>query len=390
MTLYSAVGNANALDGREAGMQATHQALNQLGTSSLVLAIVLAPYRYDAQQVVSGVSSLTGNAPVIGMSTSATLTSDGQHPQSVVVVLFGGEDIEAESHWFAGYSQGSQETAERLINLAHFDRNPAKSMIMFADGFNGDAEQFCASLPADFPLMGGLSAGDLHTGLSYQMAGVQSGTSGLVIAILRGVLKTGIGYGHGWNPVGSRYRITRSRVFWLRTLDGRPASETYAALFGYPARDWAFPPLNHMTRVYPLGLEQGADRELLVRAPLRVEADGSFRMNAGIRDGSDAYLLVASPTSCIKSAQQAAEQAKRALGNARPRMAMVFVDLAWQMLMQAQPGAEIKAVQEVIGADIPIAGCYTLGQVVPANEQTSSPQFLNQHIVVTLFGEPQA
>ncbi|MBK8620015.1 MAG: hypothetical protein IPN96_23685 [Anaerolineales bacterium] len=75
-------------------------------------------------------------------------------------------------------------------------------------------------------------------------------------------------------------------------MDGRPASETYAGLFGYPARDWAFPPLNYLARLYPLGVEQGED--LVVRSPIRVEADGSFRMNANIRDGIDAYLLVGS------------------------------------------------------------------------------------------------
>jgi hypothetical protein len=56
------------------------------------------------------------------------------------------------------------------------------------------------------------------------------------------------------------------------------------------------------------------------------------------------------------------------------------------MLLKATPGAEIAAIQEIIGEEIPIAGGYTLGQIVPGNE-TSPPGFLNQHIVVILFGE---
>jgi hypothetical protein len=194
----------------------------------------------------------------------------------------------------------------------------------------------------------------------------------------------GIGYDHGWDPVGSQFRVTRSRGFWLRTLDGRPASETYAQLFGYPARDWAFPPLNHLARLYPLGVEQGDD--LLVRSPIRVEADGSFRMNAAIRDGIDAYLLVGSRVACEKAARQAAQQALLQLGNAKPAFALVLVDVAWQMLLKAQPGAEITAVQEILGTKIPVAGGYTLGQVVPGGSR-SAPQFLNQHIVVIAFGE---
>jgi hypothetical protein len=56
------------------------------------------------------------------------------------------------------------------------------------------------------------------------------------------------------------------------------------------------------------------------------------------------------------------------------------------MLLKATPGAEITAIQDIIGDNIPIAGGYTLGQIVPGEEDTQ-PGFLNQHIVVILFGE---
>jgi len=179
--------------------------------------------------------------------------------------------------------------------------------------------------------------------------------------------------------------VTRSRGFWLRALDGRPASETYAQIFGYPARDWAFPPLNYLARLYPLGVEQG--EQLIVRAPLRVEADGSFRMNAPIRDGLDAYLLVGSRASCQAAAQKATQQAMLQLYEAKPVFALVLVDLAWQMLLKSTPGAEIAAVQDILGPNVPIAGGYTLGQIAPGKD---TPQFLNQHILVIVFGEEKS
>jgi hypothetical protein len=37
---------------------------------------------------------------------------------------------------------------------------------------------------------------------------------------------------------------------------------------------------------------------------------------------------------------------------------------------------------------VPIAGGYTLGQIVP--EEGAAPKFLNQHIVVVVFGEANA
>ncbi len=382
MTIHASVGFAQELDGREAGLQAAHQALNRLGASTPNLAILIASNQYQPREVISGVASLLGDTPLIGFSAPAGLTSAGQHAHSVTLALLSG-DFHAEAQWFPGYAQSGRETASILMQsiTSNLENRIA---LFFADGFNGDAEQLCSALLSDqCAIAGGLSSGDLHTGSTYQMAGNQTGTGSLAAALLRGNIRVGVGHAHGWDPVGSQFRVTRSRGFWLRTLDGRPASETYAELFGHPARDWAFPPLSYLARLYPLGVEQGED--LIVRAPIRVEADGSFRMNAAVRDGIDAYLLVGSRASCEKAAAQAAQQAMLALGEAKPAFALVLVDIAWQMLLKSDPGVEVRAVQDILGAHIPLAGGYTLGQIVPGRE--GPPRFLNQHIAVMVFGE---
>jgi hypothetical protein len=382
MSLFAAVGQARALEGREAGMQATHLALNGLGNNPPILGIVITSYLYDAQQVVNGVTSLMGNTPIIGFSTPAGMTSEGLQPHSVVVAILAASDAHADVTWLAGYTQGSREVSQQLAELLNAKRS--QPALFFADGFNADAEQLCAGLPSGTNLIGALSSGDLHAGNAYQIGGTQFGAGGLALARLDGNIRVGVGYGHGWQPVGTHFRVTRSRGFWVRTLDGRPASETYAHLFGYPTRDWAFPPLDSLARLYPLGLEQ-FDKRLVLRSPLRIEADGSFRMNASVADGTEAYLLVGSLSACQQAASSATEQALAALGNARPVLALVLADIAWQMLFEAEPGADVAAVQAALGPDIPLVGGYTLGQVVPP--QASTPQFLNQHMVVVVFGE---
>lgn len=383
MTLHAAVGVAQALDGREASLQATHHALNRLGAVAPGMGIVIASHQYRARDVANGAGSLLGDAPLIGFSTPAGLTGTGLHSHSVVVAVLSAEELDASSYWLPGYAQSSRETATQLDMIV--SGNQAQEVLFFGDGFNGDAEQFCNSIsPKTFRLVGSLSSGDLHTGNTYQIAGNQTGAGALAALTFSGNLRMGIGYAHGWDPVGGQMRVTRSRGFWLRTLDTRPASETYAELFGFPARDWAFPPLSHMARLYPLGMEQG--EELVIRSPIRVEADGSFRMNASVRDGMDAFVMVGSRISCQKAAQRATQQALRELDGIKPAFALVLVDIAWQMLLKATPGAEIDAIQEIIGEQVPIAGGYTLGQVVPGQESASA-RFLNQHIIVILFGE---
>ncbi|HEY5982503.1 MAG TPA: FIST N-terminal domain-containing protein [Anaerolineales bacterium] len=388
MTVTAAVGVGQAVDGREAGLQAAHQALNALGTATPAMAFLFASNHYVPRDVLNGAISLLGDTPMIGFSTPACLTTTGHHPHSVTLAVLAG-DLEADAQLFTGYSQSGRETAQRVSQLA---AAPAenRAVVFFADGLSGDAEQFCGALEmATTPVFGALSSTDLQTGSTYQLAGNQAGSGSLAAAFLRGKIRVGFGHGHGWNPVGSQFRITRSRGFWLRTLNGRPASETYADLFGHPARDWAFPPLNYLARLYPLGIEQGD--HLLVRAPIRVEADGSFRMNAPVRDGVDAYLLVGSRAACEQAAANAAQQALLSIGNVKPFFALVLVDIAWQMLLEASPGAEIASIRDILGPDVPIAGGYTLGQVVPSGgtdgASGSNPQFLNQHIAVIAFAD---
>jgi hypothetical protein len=59
------------------------------------------------------------------------------------------------------------------------------------------------------------------------------------------------------------------------------------------------------------------------------------------------------------------------------------------MLLKSHPGAEINAVQDILGKDLPLAGGYTLGQIVRGREAgtAGSTQLLNQHMIVVAFGE---
>lgn len=388
MTLTASVGQAQALNGHEAGLQATHQALKQIGMGTPSLAIVIASRYYDPKEIANSVSSLLGDTPTIGFSSASILTNQGQTKNAVGVALLSSNELKVSEHWLPGYAQSGRDTATHLLELvADKKKGRQKNVLFFADGFNGDAEQMCLALTgSSLSMIGGLSSGNPHTGRTSQIAGTQAGSGSLAAAIIEGDLKVGVGSDHGWRPVGSQFRVTRSRGFWIRTLDGRPASEAYSQLFGYSANEWSFPPLNYLVRLYPLGIDQGED--LLVRSPLRVEADGSFRMNAPVRDGLDAYLLTGSPDTCTEAARRAAQKARLAIGKAKPVFALVLADISWQMVFKARPGAEINAVQDVLGDDVPIIGGYTLGQVTPGKDG-SPPDFLNQHMTVVVFGEEE-
>jgi len=159
MTLNAVVGQAQALDGREASLQAIHHALNRIGAVAPGLGIVIASHQYQPRDIASGVSGLLGDIPVIGFSSPVGLTATGSFPHSVVVGILGGDGFEAHSHWLPGYAQSSREAAMQLGMLAAGDK--AQDILVFSDGFNGDAEQFCQAM-SDQPyrISGALSSGD--------------------------------------------------------------------------------------------------------------------------------------------------------------------------------------------------------------------------------------
>jgi hypothetical protein len=264
------------------------------------------------------------------------------------------------------------------------DEDEREVLMVVSDGLNGDPALLCETLSGKgYSLMGALAGGDLSQGRTYQAGGRQSGSGGLSAGVLSGNIVMGVGAGHGWQPVGAMVRLSRVQGAWVRTLDGQPANEIYARMFGQAARDWLEPPLSNLVRLYPLGLDD--DGSMTVRSPVHIEADGSLRMNSRLPEGRLVNLMVGTQASCLAAARQAAEQALNDLGPTRPRLALLMVDAAWQSLLEAQPGAELQAVRQVLGPGVPVFGGYTLGQIARLGYKTPA-QLFNQHIVVALFG----
>jgi len=385
------IGRTIGHNGYEAANLAASQALRMAGKAPPALAWIIAAGGDRIEQVVQGATAALGDTPLIGFSTSAGLTAEGLLRRGVLVGLISGQGLAAKAEWLAELSTDSFATARQMLAPLKPPKSSSGALFLISDGFNGDSEELCTSLTSEDSLVAGcLAWGDLASGRSYQIGGKNGGANGLAVALLTGKFKIGVGIGLGWQPVGAIVRVTRAKGQWVRSLDGHHAAEVYARLFGYPVREWSFPPLSQLVRLYPLGFDiedNGEDESLpkRVRSPLLVEADGSLRMNTSIPGKNPAYILVSSVDNCMVAAKKAAQQALENLGTARPALALIFADAAWQTLLEAHPGSEIQAVRAVLGAEVPIIGGYTYGQIYQA--KTGAPvELLNQHIQVILLG----
>lgn len=388
------------INGREAAMQATQRALDQFGAARPALALVFVSQEFNVAEVLAGLTSLLGETPLWGFTTTRPLTTEGDQPRSVVVALLSGGENQASVQWFPAYSQDSAGVARQFVQNLRQDVFLPQQILLAADGINGSLLPLCSALGSlPVHVAGCMAAGEPSLGKTYQIGKNQAGPGSLAAAVLSGRFRVGVGLGHGWKDLGVYFRVTRTRDVWVQTLDGISAAETYARLLGYTAREWAFPPLTDMARLYPFGVEMRpaggvspfieteAD-SLLIRSALRVEVDGSLRMSAPVPEGAVVHLLTGDLDACLKAAQDAARQALAALGrSARPVLAVVLVDAAWQFLFEARPGAVAGALKTALG-DLPMVGAYTFGQLVRPSLE-APPVLHNQNLQVLVFGEAQ-
>lgn len=379
-------GIGTGINGQEAAMQATQRALDLLSAERPVLAIAFAAQEFNINEVLAGLASLLGDTPLFGISTTQPLAGEGNLPRSVLVALITGSELKAQVHWFPGYAQDSLSAARHLEQILKHEVFLPQEILLAADGVGGSLAPVCAVLGGmQVGVSGGMAAGDPALGKTNTIGKNHAGPGALAAALLSGGFRKGVGLGHGWRDLGVFFRVTRSRDVWLHTLDGRPAAEIYAQYFGYPAREWAYPPLSEMARLYPLGVEGAPGEPLELRSALRVEVDGSLRMSTPVPEGAFVHLMTADPDACLEAARSACRQALKDLGGARPLLAVALADAAWQMLFEARPDPLAAALKDALG-DLPVVGGYTFGQVTrPALDKP--PALHNQNIAVIVLGE---
>ncbi len=432
MALLASVGLSQLLDGREAGSEAARKAFDSLDRGPATFAFVVASHDYPLEETIGGVSALLSDTPLLGFSAGAVLSGEGSSQRAVAVALMSSSDVQVRADWWHcpenGHTDTIHQSVQTLLQGLRPEEAPGTLLVVY-DGLAVYADKTIEAIQEALKrgdegekspviLTGCLSGGDLRSGRTFQVGGRQSGSGGMAGAFLSGKISAGVGAGSGWHPAGPYFKATRvssaGGVVSLRGLDGQAPAEIYTKTLGRSADEWCRPPLNELVRLYPLGYEvplHGAhEKTARVRSPLCVESDGSLRMNASIRERSTLHLLAGSVAACLQAAEDAARQALDHLAQSnlaqtdlaqtelgqyglaqrqaqvKPALALLLVDAAWQMQMEACPGEEIKAVQNVLGKDIPLIGGYTFGQIGPL-AQGESAELLNQHLLLVLLGE---
>jgi hypothetical protein len=132
---------------------------------------------------------------------------------------------------------------------------------------------------------------------------------------------------------------------------------------------------------HPLGIPQ-ADGEYLIRDPLAVDDAGALQFMASVPDGALVRVMEGTPTMLVEAARVAASMARDDAGGAIGG-ALVFDCVSRYLMLGDRLGEELTACQDALGADVPVLGCLTFGEVGAFGARM--PQFHNKTMVVLAF-----
>lgn len=398
MALHVGVGLSEGEDSYVVGVNACQQAISSLdGPANLV--IMFSSVKYDQEKVNAGVRSVAGSALLIGSSTAGEITTEGPASRRSVAVMA----IQSDTATFYG-GVGENIAKDAFAagkNAADAVKSQAgqelRAYMMLPDVLVGNGAEIVrgtlASLGEHFPFVGGASGDDFKFEKTYQHLNDKVYSGAVVGLGWTGDFKIGIGVKHGWLPVGTPKKVTRSSGSTVHELDGQPAIKIYEEYFGEKeAAVLKEETLAKLAITYPLGMKVEGSDEMLIRDPITVDQAGSITCAAEIPMGSEIQLMVGSRDEAVKVAKEAAENAIEQLDGAAPKAVIIFNCIARNKLFGEHAGDEISAIQEAVGKRTPLIGFYTYGEQAPLggevrNINKCNPAFHNETVVICVIGE---
>ena len=98
--------------------------------------------------------------------------------------------------------------------------------------------------------------------------------------LISGGIDISVGKAGGWQPIGKPHKITKARSNIVKEIDNRAAIELYEEYFGKSRKELKNEGIGKLAINYPLGIKMQGKKKYLIRAPLKLEDNGSLVLNA--------------------------------------------------------------------------------------------------------------
>lgn len=334
------------------------------------LGIVYLPFDADHSAYLAAATEGLGG-PVVGATTGgAAFTERGVTRDRPVAAILCGRDFDfsiSVAHDIRRDPVAQLSTAaRRLVSAAHRAQSRSQVVLALADAFACDGEVFCSAvqgaIPPHWRLLGGTAGDDFRFKRSYVFAGTEILSDAAVLIGLFSDARASIVAHHGWRPVenGREFDVTDIEGGVLKTLDGRPAADVYREELGRLGLMRGDDLVASMV-LHELGARTLYGTELKIRAPLRVNDDGSLVLAGSLPTGTIVRVVTAAPDQLIGAARTLSTRALEPLAASSVRGALVFDCAARLHLLRDRYPEEVSAF--LGGRYFPMVGMAGYGEI---------------------------
>jgi hypothetical protein len=385
--MKSVVATANG-DSATATQTVVSEAREKLGSDErIIAAMAFIGADHDASVIAPMLREMLGEVPIVGCTTDGEI-ANGLAVDSVSLMVIASNDVRAKSVVIEDLRSGSFEAAQQAAKaLAAAD---ARALVLLPDGLAGNGTAIIRGaqsvLGPDF-VIGGGTAGDRGRFVkTYQLHGGRVYSGSLVALMFYGPASLEVGYGvqSGWQPIGVAKVVTRAVGNVVYEIDGKSALDFYKTFLGDRASqlpaigvEYPFALVDESGRVGQSSTA-GGEEYLLLRAPMNVNhADGSITFAGEIPQGAKVKMTRAKSDAVIDASRDAAQRASKSLSGPADAV-MFFSCMARRLVLGRRTSREIEVAREIFGADVPMIGFYTYGEIGNCGDVAPTCRFHNE------------
>ena len=380
----------------EVGKQAAEAALAGLEGATPSLAVVFCSSTYDYKEVLEGIRQVTKETPLVGCSSAGAFTERGVADKSVVVGLISSDIYRV----FTGLGKGLRESPAKAVDEALSDIPtkvedfPHISAIILQDGLAGKGEETAlltaATLGQEAHLFGGAAGDELALRATTVLCDGEFAEDAVSICVIHSKKPLLGGVKHGHVAISEDLKVTKSEGSVLKEVNGKPAWDVWIEATRERAKEVGIDvdsipddEVGTFLIRYELGLN--VDEGYKVRAPLGKNSDGSLNFVCQIPEGAIFRVLESTKEGQIKAAQQAAQNARLAIGkDTKLAGALVFECVCRGIILGDDFSKGLDAISKELGG-VPYMGFETYGEIAMSPKTFSG--FHNTTTVVMLLPE---
>lgn len=384
----------NLINHYEAARGAGLEALKNLGGEKPEIIFAFSSVKYNQDDVLRGLREVFQDAYIVGGSAAGEIVSGSTIFDGVNVFAIASDAIKFSVGYGIDISKDSFK-AGAMAALSVIENNKGVKPTIFIalfDGLTGNGTEIVSGIKSvlgiDFPIIGGSLGDDYLFKKTYGYYNDKVLTDTAIGIGLSGDFTYGFGVNHGWEPVGLRFKVTKSEGILVKEINGKPALYFYEDYFNKNTEDFIKESIARTICGYPLGVEINKGEDFLIREPLFVNKRGEISFTSSIPTGSYIRLMIGDRDKVIQSAKKAAQTALEQLNRQLPKFALVFNSAARNNLLGMRFREENLAVQNAIGLQTPMFGFYTYGEVGPLlGKKGTTAYFHNGALGLLLVGD---